>query len=171
MTHLSRIFFLFAFLAALLPGRMSAQEDPGKGAIGQIAVRVFYATDGDPSLAGDKFKKVSDKTEKLLRSETRLVFKNYLLLGKDVQPLFRSYENWAQPLKPSDEVLVRFEARTLPTPHSTPLDVELWLSRKKILKTDINLVGEKPLFVLGPQWRGGRLIISIALAPKENPDS
>jgi len=167
----SRLLPLFACLVALLPGKMLAQDDPGKANIGRISVGVIYATDGDPAQAGEKFKKVSDRIEKQLRSEQRLTFKNYRLLGREVQPLFRSYENWSQPLKPSDEVLVRFEARTLPTAKSTPLDVELWLSRKKILKTDINLVGEKPLFVLGPQWRGGRLIISIALAPKENPDS
>jgi hypothetical protein len=85
--------------------------------------------------------------------------------------LLRSYENWAQPLKPSDEVLVRFEARSRPSADATRLDLELWLSRKKILKTDALLEGDRPLYVLGPVWRGGRLIISVALAPQEKPGS
>jgi hypothetical protein len=45
------------------------------------------------------------------------------------------------------------------------LDVELWLSRKKILKTDAAMEPDKPMLVLGPEWRGGRLIISVELAP------
>lgn len=148
-----------------------SQEDPGRATIGRVSVTVYYATNGDPKVAGTKAAAVSRETEKRLRSEERLRFKNYRTLGRDVQPLLRSYENWAQPLKPSDEVLVRFEARSRPTEQATGLDLELWLSRKKILKMDAKLEGKRPLFILGPEWRGGRLIIGVALAPTEKPGS
>ena len=90
---------------------------------------------------------------------------------RDTQPLFRSYENWAQPLKPSDEVLVRLEAQGHATKDSASIDLELWIRRQKIIKTDAKLEGSTPLFVLGPEWRGGRLIVAVALAPrsKKNP--
>jgi hypothetical protein len=39
------------------------------------------------------------------------------------------------------------------------------------LKTYARLEGNRPLFVLGPEWRGGRLIIAIALASEEKPAS
>lgn len=148
-----------------------SQEDPGRTAIGRVSVTVYYATDGDPQVAGKKTVKVSEATDKRLRSDERLRFTHYRLLGQDVQPLLRSYESWAQPLKPSDEVLVRFEARSRPTQESTALDLELWLSRKKVLKLDVRLQGDRPLFMLGPEWRGGRLIIGVALAPPKNPGS
>ncbi len=152
-------------------GSANSQDDPGRTPIGRVSVTVYYATNGDPEVAGKKTVKVSQATEKRLRSDMRLRFKNYRLLGQDVQPLLRSYENWAQPLKPSDEVLVRFEARSRPTSESTGLDLELWLSRKKVLKMDVSLKGDRPLFMLGPEWRGGRLIIGVALAPQKNPGS
>ncbi len=148
-----------------------SQDDPGRTPIGGVSVTVYYATDGDPQVAGKKTVKVSQSVEKRLRGEERLRFKNYRLLGQDVQPLMRSYESWAQPLRPSDEVLVRFEARSRPTQLATGLDLELWLSRKKVLKMDALLEGDRPLFMLGPEWRGGRLIIGVALAPKKNPGS
>lgn len=148
-----------------------SQEDPGKTNIGWVGVTVYHATDGDPKVAGTRTAAVTQEIEKRLRGEERLRFKNYRLLGQDVQPLLRSYESWAQPLKPSDEVLVRFEARSQPTRQATGLDLELWLSRKKILKTDARLEGNRPLFILGPEWRGGRLIIGVALAPQKNPGS
>lgn len=153
--------------AVLLCGNgMHAQSDPGKSAIAQVDFTVYFGTNGDPKAAGGKTTAVTKETEARLKGEDRLSFSHYRILGHETQPLLRSYENWAQPLRPSDEVLVRFEARSVPTREAAKLDLELWLSRKKILKTDVRLEGGKPLFILGPEWRGGRLIIGVALAPK-----
>ncbi len=164
-----RLSILIASVAACvcLGNRAWSQTDPGKAPIGQVAFTVYYGTNSDPKAAGEKASVVDKETVERLRGEEKLRFTSYRVLGHEVQPLLRSYENWAQPLKPSDEVLVRFEARSKPTNEATKLDLELWLSRKKILKTDVRLEGNRPLFILGPEWRGGRLIIGVALAPKE----
>lgn len=162
---------IIALLALVLPCVSSAQDDPGKTKVARLGVKVYHATDGDPKSAGKKSQTVDKETVQRLTSEKRLRFKHYRLLGSDVQPLLRSYESWSQPLKPSDEVLVRFEAQGQPTRKTAVLDLELWLGRKKILKTDARLEGDKPLFVLGPEWRGGRLIIAVALAPEAKPAS
>jgi hypothetical protein len=153
-------------LAAFLfcTGHTLAAQDPGKETLTQIAVTVYHATNGDPTVAGEIARAVDAETERRLRADRHLSFKHYRTLGRDIQPLYRTYENWAQPLKPSDEVLVRFETRSRPEADRFRLGIELWLSRKQILKTDVRLEGENPLFVLGPEWRGGRLIIAIALA-------
>jgi hypothetical protein len=148
-----------------------AQEDPGKSKVGQVTVTVYHATDGDPDVAGAKAKSVPREITDRLRKEKRLRFKNYRLIGQDSQALLRSYESWAQPLKPSDEVMVRFEAQGRPTAQSAILDLELWLGRKKTIKTDARLEGDRPLFVLGPEWRGGRLIIAVALAQEKKSGS
>lgn len=159
-------------LVAALSSAASAQDDPGKANVGRVSVTVYYGTNGDPKVAGAKTMPVAKETEDRLRGGAeQLRFKSYRLLGQDIQPLLRSYESWAEPLKPSDEVLVRFEARSRPTKEVTGLDLDLWLARKKILKTDVRLEGSRPLFILGPEWRGGRLIISVALASKEKPAS
>lgn len=158
-------------LTAALSGVAVAQDDPGKANIGFVSVSVYYGTDGDAKVTGTKSAAVSAEIESRLRDNERSRFKSYRLLGQDVQPLLRSYESWAEPLKPSDEVLVRFEARSRPTKEVTGLDLDLWLARKKILKTDVRLEGDRPLFIIGPEWRGGRLIIGVALAPKAKPAS
>lgn len=161
-----RGFILGVLSWAAAPGQAAllAAEDPGKTEIGKVGVRVIYATDGDADAAGPKSVKLPGTFEKRLRGEERLRFRHYRSLGEDQQPLFRSYENWAQPLKPSDEVLVRFDARSKPSADATRVDLELWLSRKKVLKTDVVLSSRKPLLVLGPEWRGGRLIIAVSLS-------
>lgn len=157
---------ILAGVALLLAGFAGAQEDPGRTQLGQVNVKVYHATNGDPKAAGAKTKAAAKAIAERLRKEEKLRFKSYRLLGQDTQPLLRSYESWAQPLKPSDEVMIRFEAQGEPTKTTAILDLELWLSRKKTVKTDARLEGDRPLFMLGPEWRGGRLIIAVALAQK-----
>ena len=156
--------WIIASLCLLAGGSAWALEDPGKAKIGLVCVTVYHATDGDPEVAGKHTVAVSQETANRLHNEERLRFKSYRILGQDTQALLRSYESWAQPLKPSDEVMVRFEAQGRPTKQTAILDLELWLARKKTVKTDARLEGDRPLFVLGPEWRGGRLIIGVALA-------
>lgn len=156
--------WLTACLASVLGGVAFGVEDPGRSPIGKVTVTVYHATDGDPKAAGPKALPVDDKTAARLRLDPHLRFTHYRLLGADTQSLLRSYESWAEPLKPSDEVMVRFEAQGQPGKDTAVLDLELWLARKKILKTDARLEGDRPLFMLGPEWRGGRLIIAVALA-------
>ncbi len=168
---MNRRAWITGFVATALAGVALAVEDSGREKIGLVRVTVYFATDGDPLLAGDKALPVAADVVERLRREERLRFKHYRMLGRDTQSLLRSYESWAEPLKPSDEVMVRFEAQGMPCAKSAVLDLELWLGRKKILKTDTRLEGDKPLFMLGPEWRGGRLIIAVALAKDEKIDS
>lgn len=163
---------MLATMAALLAVPLAkAEDDPGRTVIARLKVSVFHATDGDPSVAGERAKKVPEKTAERLRKEDKLRFAHYRLLGEDTQPLFRSYENWAQPLAPSDEILVRFEAQGRATGESALVDLELWLRRQKTIKTVAKLQGTAPLYVLGPEWRGGRLIVAVALAPPKKKGS
>lgn len=144
-----------------------AQDDPGRKKIGTLDVAVYYGTNGDPAAAGANREQVSKAIEKKLGATEELRFTHYRAMGGESKTIFRSYENWAQPLKPSDEILIRFETRMEPTEHEMPLNIELWLSRKKILKSDLSLKSGQPLYVLGPEWRGGRLIIAVELASKK----
>lgn len=155
--------WIIACLGLVAAGVVWGQEDPGKDKIGLVCVTVYHATNGDPKVAGEKAASVPQATAERLRKEEKLRFKSYRMLGQDTQALLRSYESWAQPLKPSNEIMVRFEAQGKPTQQTAVLDLELWLGRNKTVKTDAQLEVDLPLFVLGPEWRGGRLIIAVAL--------
>ena len=146
----------------------TSAADPGRDEIAEVKVLVYHATDGDPSVAGEKAVEVSEETASWLASKESLKFEHYRLLGSDLKPLFRSYENWAQPIGGSDEILCRFEVASRLSKESVRIDLELWLSRKKILKSGVVLTSGKPVLVLGPEWRGGRMIVSVELAPTAN---
>ncbi len=157
-----------ALAGTLLSLGAQAQEDPGKQVIGKIKVEVYHATDGDPGLAGKNAVAVDKRLAERLQKEKQTRFKHYRLLGTDTKELFRSYENWAEPVKPSDEIMVRFEAQSDPGPKKALLDLELWLGRKKIVKTDVQLTEDTPLWVRGPMWRQGHLIIAVSLLSGES---
>lgn len=167
-----RWFGWLALLVVVMGSLGSAAEDPGRAKIGWVEVSVIHAMEKAPKKsAATKGREVSKDWVDRMRAVEQLKFAHYVMLGRETQPLLRSYESWSQPLKPSDEVLVRFEAQGRPTRKTAVLDLELWLSRKKIFKTDAKLQGSQPLLILGPEYRGGHLIIAVALAsePKDAP--
>lgn len=157
-------------IACALP-LVAAAADTGKEAVGEVKVVVYFGTDGDAAAAGERSADVDEATAERLRGHEPLAFDHYRLLGSDRQKVYRSYENWAQPIAGSDEILCRFETESRISHDTMRLDLELWLSRKKILKSGIALTHGKPMLVLGPEWRGGRLIVSVELAPPPEPGS
>jgi hypothetical protein len=163
---IGRLPFLWLLVAALLVPGVTVAEDPGRDVIGQLTVRVFFGTAGDPSVAGEKAMEISADTKARLQVQEQLKFEHYRELGHVTEPVYRSYENWAQPIQGSDEILCRFEVQKRLEADAIRMDLELWLSRKKVLKSGFLLAVGKPMLVLGPEWRGGRLIISVEMEPQ-----
>ena len=161
----------FASIVTLLSFIVASpvHAERGRDVIGNVTVTVLHATNEAPRPLGSATKELDVETAGKLRKEPRLTFTNYRVVGSDQKPLYRSYENWAQPFPQSDEVLLRFEAQARPSKEVTRLDMELWLSRKKILKTGAALSADKPLYILGPAWRGGNMILIVSLIPNATP--
>lgn len=160
--------FLYFFLSVVFLV-FPAWADRGRDVIGHVTVSVIHASNEEEVDNMKQFKSVNEETRARLIKDPRLKFTHYRQLGSDTKPLYRSYENWAQPLPPSDEILLRFEAQARPSKDVTRLDLELWLSRKKILKSGAALSENTPMFVLGPEWRQGRMFLIITLAPLASP--
>lgn len=154
--------YLALIFALLIPQIHAA--NPGKEEIGQMEIGLIFATDGDPAQAGKEATKLPAEREAQIRSFENLKFSHYRHLGTDTQPILRSYENWATPLKPSQEILLSFEPQKRLGPDRLQIDLEYWQGKVKLLKTNPTLRVGKPLYLLGPAWRGGRLLILIKIA-------
>ena len=138
-------------------------EDSGKEKVGSLCATLYIGTDEDVVKLGKKVSMLDSAPEKRLRSIEKMRFKHYRKLGSDIQPVFRSYENWLAPLKPSEEILLSYESRGRSNDDGMRLDLELWQHKRKVMKTDPVLQKGRPLFSLGPKWRGGTLIIAVEL--------
>lgn len=150
-------------------GTLPLLADRAKDTIGEVTVTLIHATD-EVNIEGlAKFKELDAATQQRLVKDPNLKFAKYRVLGADTKPLFRAVENWAQPMSCTDKIVVRFEAQARPSKELTRLDLELWVSDKKILKTGAALTEKSPMYVLGPEWRQGRMILIIALTPYDKP--
>jgi len=140
-----------------------ADIDIGQESIGKLRVRLIYGTDGDVTKACKPLTTPNAEQLAGLSKLSKIKFKHYRNLGEDIQPILRSYENWAKPLSGSKEILLSFQPRGEAVDGALILDVEFWQSHKKILKGGIQLERAKPLYIQGPDWRGGKVIVVVEL--------
>lgn len=66
-------------------------------------------------------------------------------------------------MRGSEEILLSFEPNGEATDKGLILDLELWQSRRKVMKATQEMGPGKWLYIAGPKWRGGRLIVGVEL--------
>ena len=114
-------------------------------------------------LAGDQAQEVAKDQVKALKAIKELSFSHYRRLGGDRPTILRGYESWATPLKPSKEILVSFQPIKREGPGKMQMVLEYWQSKRKVFSTNPVLTKGKSLYLLGPEWRKGRLILLVKI--------
>ncbi len=160
---------LFAMISSVsnLIAQTGDNPDAGRDSVGELKVSLIFGTNGDVSLAGKDLKQPSDSQLEALSSLKTIKFSHYRLLGEDQQPILRSYENWANPMRDSKEILLSFQPRGKAVDDHLAMDLEFWQSHEKIMKSGPTLKKGKPLFIQGPAWRGGYIVIAVELISLE----
>lgn len=164
---ISRRALLLAAVMMVAPGAGWA-ADPGKETIGEVKVDLIFGTDSDLGVLGRTVARLDAAEEKVLAGSKSLHFTRYGKLGSDRKPVWRGYENWAAPMGGSQEILLSFEPKGQVGTDALKMDLEFWQRKQKVLKTDPVLRLGKRLYILGPKWRDGRLIIAIELLRLES---
>lgn len=131
--------------------------------IGSMSVQLFFATDGDPLAAGNSARELSTGDMQALQAIKELNFTDYRLLGTDTPSILKGYESWATPLRPSKEILVSFQPIKRTDDGKVQMVLEYWQSKRKIFSTNPLLTKGKTLYLLGPEWREGRLILAVKI--------
>jgi hypothetical protein len=141
-----------------------AYADSGTDEIGKLKVSLFLGSNDPEVDAGPNATSVAESVASHLRVSESTNFSHYHALGTDLVSIYRTYENWARPLKPSEAIMMSFEPVGKADGKLIKLDLELWQAKQKIMKSPRTaLTVDKPLLIKGPQWRGGFLIISVTL--------
>lgn len=154
---------LAALLGLLGLSAAGAAEDPGQEKIGMLEAQLLYATDGESDVLGRSAELLKADEQRHLEAAIRRSFKHYRRLGRDQSRILRGYENWTSPMRGSEELMVSFEPQERIGKDALRLDMEFWQSKQKVLKADPVLRKGKQLYIVGPKWRGGRLIIVLEL--------
>ena len=158
MNRLSAILILFWSLVPL-----AGAQDPGTESIGTMSVELIYATNEEVDVEGATTSLLTPERIKDLQSVAELNFSAYRLLGSDVSNILNGYEGWATPLKPSKEILVSFQPIKRGEGDRLQMVLEYWQGKQKIFATNPTLTKGKALYLVGPKWRDGRVIIAVKI--------
>lgn len=153
-------------LLVLGAGCFQAQaQDPGKESIGEIKTELLYVTNGELGDLGKGATALSAEEEKRLQDSKHIPdFKHGVRLGSDRQAILRGYKNWAAPMSNSQAIMVTFQPQgRIGESKRLRMDLELWQNKKMVLRTDPVLDRGKRVYILGPKWREGNLIITVEL--------
>lgn len=155
---------LFGFLHPV--GGQEKKTPPAKGAAsagqrakahrdGQIWGALIFATHEktDTSKNGD-----IEKT--LVQLNKVFPGKNFQLLGEHTQQIFSEYESW---VVPSKDLFLKIDSKgRTKNGDGVNLHLQLWREKNVLLKTDV-ILRKEPLFITGPKWGNGQLIMVVEL--------
>lgn len=172
LRHLSLIAFGVSFCALLSnvngQGEKSTQASAEQKAKahrdGQVWAALIFATDEDSKALDHSDKKSAKNGEGIKKTLAQLgkAFpgKNFQLLGEHTQQIFSEYESW---VVPSKDLFLKIDSKG-PTVENdgVNLHLQLWREKNVLLKTDI-ILRKEPLFITGPKWGEGRLIMVVEL--------
>ncbi|HWB03344.1 MAG TPA: hypothetical protein VG796_09990 [Verrucomicrobiales bacterium] len=163
-----RCLCLSAILLAAGAGESRAQEAaakapaaPAAATEAQVEGMLFFASD-DATPPAQK-EKVTVEAALLKDTTARLgkafKFKHYHLIGRHTQKVFKEYESW---VVPSQDLCLKMDSRG-PVEGGVNVHLQLWQDKKVLVKSDTIIRKDRPVFLGGPDWRGGRLIFVVVL--------
>ena len=162
-----KLFLLLGFILQGLVGAASAQETPVPPAAiaasdAQVEGYLFFAVNDAKAPAQEE--KIAADAAVLTSLEGRLrkvfPFSNYHLIGRHSQKVFKEYESW---VVPSKDLCLKIDSRGPAEGGGVNVHLQLWQDTKVLVKSDAVLMQDKPIFLGGPNWRGGRLIFVVRL--------
>ena len=143
-----------------LATRASAQEagaNPDAKQDGKIWGALFFATDGKVKEASESTPEAKAIIERLGKAFEE---KHYQLLGEHTQAIFSEYESW---VVPSKDIFLKIDSKgPAKKGKGINLHLQLWRDKNVLLKTDV-VLRDTPIFIRGPKWGDGYLIMAIEL--------
>jgi hypothetical protein len=86
---------------------------------------------------------------------------HFELVGESTCAVYKEYECW---LVPSKQLFLKLDSLgPQPGESGVHLHVQLWQQKHVILKTDA-ILRQRPVFIAGPKWGDGRLVMVLKLA-------
>ena len=144
------------------PTSAAPATPPAAASDAQVEGYLFFAA--NDATAPVQEEKVTADAGLLLSLEGRLKkvfpYSHYHLIGKHTQKVFKEYESW---VVPSKDLCLKIDSRGPADHEGVNVHLQLWQDTKVLVKSDSVLRKDKPIFLGGPDWRGGRLIFVVRI--------
>ncbi len=128
----------------------------------QVEGYLFYGTDEAEAPYQEETVSADASVVKALEERLKKVFRqsHFHLIGKHTQKVFKQYESW---VVPSKDLCLKIDSRGPAEGGGVNIHMQLWQDTRVLVKSDAVLRPDKPIFLGGPDWRGGRLIFVVRL--------
>ncbi len=162
LAFLYRILFvssLSLFSAAFAQG--TKDFDQGKHITGIIKGTLIFA--GPTTKDVDNIVLLDGKLRSIVVSESKFKAEELYKIGTDKQDVYKAYQSWLKPLEGSDKFMINCEPKAR-LKNGQKMVVNFWVDNKKVFSTDTILIKYKtPLIIMGPSWRGGKILMAVEL--------
>ncbi len=139
-----------------------AVADTGKESIGKLKTTIYLGTNDAGKKPCASAVAVSSVEIAKMKGFEGLSFKHYYKIGSDTTNILKALENWSLPLKPSKAITLSYEPAGNISNNSIQLNLDIWQGNKKIMKSAASqLTIGKPMFIRGPAWKNGFLILGV----------
>jgi hypothetical protein len=162
MRNLCCLILLLFALTSVAPLRAADPEDK---VVGLLDGLLFFATNDKVSDVTEEMQEAAATLDPKMMADLRLRLakafpdqKNYQLLGRHTQNVLQQYESW---VVPSKDLCLKIDSRGPTADNGIKLHVQLWQEKKVLVKCDAVLKPANPVFIGGPNWRGGRLVFVV----------
>ncbi len=156
-------------LLILLTSPLHAQQDTkpaappaAAAAEAQVEGMLFFASNDAAAPAQEE--KITVDAALLKDTTARLgktfKFEHFHLIGRHTQKVFKEYESW---VVPSKDICLKMDSRGPAEGGGINLHLQLWQDKKVLVKSDTVIRKDRPVFLGGPNWRGGRLIFVVVM--------
>ena len=155
---------ILAIICLALTG-LAAAQDPGKEVIGKVRTGVLFGTNEALAPLGESVVALGAKEAEKLKKVAKLEqYESFVKLGSVEQDILKGYKSWAQPIRNSEALMVTFQPQAaIKEARRLRLDVEYWQKSKMALRWDRVFEVGKRVYLVGPKWRDGNLIITVEL--------
>ncbi len=143
-----------------------AQSEPPPSITAKAATegRVWGALIYASNSKTDKNQETPDFPKLATRLGKAFPFTNFEILGQHTQVIFREYESW---VVPSKDLFLKLDSKGAAKKGGINLHIQFWQAQQVLVKSDVVLQLDSPLFIGGPKWRDGRLIFVLVLKKPE----
>jgi hypothetical protein len=148
-----------------------AQAEPKKPALavgkqaldGSVWGGLFYAKSGAAqAVQGNLPSGLKNVSERL--SKAFPLYSNFELIGQQQQDIMRQYESW---VVPSRDIFLKLDSKGHDEAGGLKLGLQFWREQQILVKTDLVLQKNSPLFIGGPKWREGQVIFVLLLTKEK----
>ena len=142
---------------ALGASAQDSKANPNAKQDGKIWGALYFATDSEINEANESTAEAKAIVERLGKAFEE---KHYQLLGEHIQAIFSEYESW---VVPSKDIFLKIDSKgPAKEGKGINLHLQLWRDKNVLLKTDV-ILRDTPIFIRGPKWGDGYLIMAIEL--------